>query len=51
MSFVFDILSTLISLAFLGILGIIAGVAVPGLFLAVVAPWLDRFLPVDKTRG
>ncbi len=45
-----DLVTTLISLAFLSILGFIAGVAVPGLFLAAGAPWLDRFLPVDKQR-
>ncbi len=35
-----------ISLAFLSALGLIAGLAIPGLFLVVVAPWLDRLLPV-----
>lgn len=48
MDLVLDTLMTLISLVFLGILGTIAGVAVPGLFIAVVAPWLDRFLPVRR---
>ena len=42
--------ATIISLVFLGILGIVAGVAIPGLFLAVVAPWLDRLLPVRKEK-
>jgi len=37
---------TLISLAFLGILGLVAGVAIPGLFIVVVARWLDRLAPV-----
>lgn len=41
---------TAISLAFLGILGFIGGVAVPGLFMAVVAPWLDWILPERKKR-
>jgi hypothetical protein len=43
-----DTLMTLVSLVFLAILGAIAGVAVPGLFIAVVAPWLDRLLPMRK---
>jgi hypothetical protein len=43
-----DAMVTAISLIFLSILGIISGVAVPGLFLAVVAPWLDWILPVRK---
>jgi hypothetical protein len=42
------LLSTLISLIFLAILGTISGVAVPGLFLAVVAPWLDWIAPVRE---
>jgi hypothetical protein len=48
MDALFDALVILISLAFLGILGMISGVALPGLFLAVVAPWLDWILPVRK---
>jgi hypothetical protein len=45
-----DVMVTLISLAFLGILGTIAGVAIPGLFLAAAAPWLDRLRPIrDRT--
>jgi hypothetical protein len=47
MSFVLDIVATLISLTFLGIVGFIAGVAIPGLFMAAAAPWLDWILPVD----
>jgi hypothetical protein len=43
-----DTLMTLVSLVFLAILGAVAGVAVPGLFIAVVAPWLDRFLPMRR---
>jgi hypothetical protein len=39
-----------ISLVFLGILGFISGVAVPGLFMAVVAPWLDWIFPERKKR-
>lgn len=50
MTSLLDLLSTLISLAFLSILGVIAGVAIPGLFLAAVASWLDRFLPTSSKR-
>jgi len=48
MDLLLDALITLISLIFLAILGTISGVAVPGLFLAVVAPWLDWLLPTRK---
>jgi hypothetical protein len=45
-----DAVTTAISLIFLSILGIISGVAIPGLFIAVAAPWLDWILPVrDKS--
>ncbi|MBI2215679.1 MAG: hypothetical protein HYU51_00125 [Candidatus Rokubacteria bacterium] len=44
------LLSALISLVFLAILGTISGVAIPGLFLAVVAPWLDWIAPVRERR-
>jgi hypothetical protein len=40
-----DVAITAISLVFLGILGIISGVAIPGLFIAVLAPWLDWIIP------
>ncbi len=40
--------ATLISLVFLAIVGIVAGVAIPGLFMAVVAPWLDWIVPSRK---
>jgi hypothetical protein len=46
-----DLGITLISLVFLGILGFIAGVAVPGLFLAVAAPWLDWIIPGRKNHA
>lgn len=42
------LLLTVVSLAFLGILGLVSGVAIPGLFLAVAAPFLDRLLPVRR---
>ena len=45
-----DALATAISLAFLTILGIITGVALPGLFMAAAAPWLDWLLPLRKPR-
>ncbi|HEX6212743.1 MAG TPA: hypothetical protein VF136_18325 [Methylomirabilota bacterium] len=48
MDLLLDAVITAISLVFLGILGIISGVAVPGLFIAIVAPWLDWILPVKK---
>lgn len=48
MDLLFDVLITAISLVFLGILGIISGVAIPGLFIAAVAPWLDWILPTRK---
>jgi hypothetical protein len=43
-----DLLVTVISLIFLGIVGLVAGVAIPGLFMAVAAPWLDWILPLRK---
>ena len=43
-----DLGITVISLIFLGILGFISGVAVPGLFMAVAAPWLDWIIPARK---
>ena len=51
MTLVFDALITLISLAFLGILGTISAVAIPALFIAVAAPWLDRFLPFRRKQS
>jgi hypothetical protein len=48
MDLLLDAIITAISLVFLGILGIISGVAIPGLFIAVVAPWLDWILPIRK---
>ena len=43
-----DILIVVISLVFLTILGIISGVAIPGLFMAAAAPWLDWIIPGRK---
>jgi hypothetical protein len=43
-----DLLITVVSLVFLAILGVISGLAVPALFMAAAAPWLDKILPVRK---
>jgi len=48
MAFLLDACAMLISLVFLSIVGLVAGVAIPGLFLAAAAPWLDWILPVKK---
>ena len=48
MHLLFDGLITLISLLFLSIVGAIATVAIPGMFFAALAPWLDWILPVRK---
>jgi hypothetical protein len=48
MDLLLDAIITAISLVFLSILGIISGVAIPGLFLAAAAPWLDWILPTRK---
>jgi hypothetical protein len=48
MDLLLDAVITAISLVFLTILGIISGVAIPGLFMAAAAPWLDWILPARK---
>jgi hypothetical protein len=48
MDLLLDAMVTAISLIFLSILGVISGVAIPGLFMAVVAPWLDWIIPLKK---
>jgi len=48
MTVLFDIIIMLISVMFLAIVGFIAGVAIPGLFMAAAAPWLDWLLPIRK---
>jgi len=48
MAVLLDAAAAAISLAFLTILGIISGVALPGLFIAAAAPWLDWLLPTRK---
>ncbi|HSE94151.1 MAG TPA: hypothetical protein VLF19_12655 [Methylomirabilota bacterium] len=50
MDVVLDLICAVISLTFLTILGIVSGVAIPGLFLAAAAPWLDWILPARKKR-
>jgi hypothetical protein len=48
MALLLDLCAMLISLVFLAIVGLVAGVAIPGLFMAAAAPWLDWFLPLNK---
>ncbi len=48
MNVLLDVLMNLISLVFLSILGIITGLAIPGLFIAALAPWLDWIVPFKK---
>jgi hypothetical protein len=48
MDLLLDAVITAISLVFLSILGLISGVAIPGLFMAAAAPWLDWILPERK---
>ena len=48
MALLLDLCMVLISLVFLAIVGLVAGVAIPGLFMAAAAPWLDWILPLKK---
>jgi hypothetical protein len=48
MNVLLDVLMNLISLVFLSILGVITAVAIPGLFIAALAPWLDWIVPFKK---
>ena len=50
MELLLDAAVAAISLAFLTILGIISGVALPGLFIAALAPWLDWIRPASTQR-
>jgi hypothetical protein len=50
MTFLLDLAIVAISLVFLTILLTISGVAIPGLFMAAAAPWLDWLLPVNKKK-
>jgi len=43
-----DLCVMLISLVFLAIVGFVAGVAIPGLFMPAAAPWLEWILPLKK---
>jgi hypothetical protein len=50
MALLLDLCMMLISLVFLAIVGLVAGVAIPGLFMVAAAPWLDWLLPLkDKS--
>ena len=51
MNFVLDVVIVLVSLVFLGIVGMVAGVAIPGLFMAAAAPWLDWILPIRDKKN
>jgi len=48
MALLLDLCAMLISLVFLSIVGLVAGVAIPGLFMAAAAPWLDWLLPLKE---
>jgi hypothetical protein len=48
MALLLDTCAMLISAVFLSIVGLVAGVAIPGLFMVAAAPWLDWILPVKK---
>ena len=48
MTLLFDTCAMMISVVFLSIVGMVAGVAIPGLFMVAAAPWLDWLLPVRK---
>ena len=50
MDLLLDAVIAAISLVFLSILGTIAGVAIPGLFMSGIAPWLDWLLDRKSTR-
>lgn len=49
-SFLLDAIINVIALSFLGIVGLVAGVAIPGLFMAAAAPWLDWIVPIDNKK-
>src|SRR4029450_791550 len=50
MELLLDAIIAAISLVFLAILGTISGVAIPGLFMAAAAPWLDWTPPARKKK-
>ena len=49
MEYLLTALITVISIVFLSIIGIITGFAIPGLFIVVLAPWLDWIIPTRKS--
>jgi hypothetical protein len=49
MALLLDLCAMLISLVFLSIVGLVAGVAIPGLFMSAAAPWLDWIRPIKKS--
>ena len=51
MTFLLDLAIVAISLIFLTILGIVSGVAIPGLFMAAAAPWLDWLMPARSKKN
>ena len=51
MTFLLDLAIVAISLIFLTILGIVSGVAIPGLFMAAAAPWLDWLMPARRKKN
>jgi hypothetical protein len=51
MSHLLDLAITAISLIFLTILLTISGVAIPGLFMAAAAPWLDWIMPARNDKS
>ena len=51
MSHLLDLAITVISLIFITILLTISGVAIPGLFMAALAPWLDWIIPARKNKN
>ena len=48
MTVLLDVAIVAISLVFLSIVGMIAAVAIPGLFMSAAAPWLDWILPTKS---
>ena len=50
MATLLDLACVAISLIFLTILLTISGVAIPGLFMAAAAPWLDWIIPGRKKK-
>lgn len=51
MALLLDLCAVLISLVFLAIVGLVGGVAIPGLFMPAAAPWLDWLIPTEKKKS